>query len=198
MNIFLELTLFRAKIKSFGAIPTDEDIALMLPILKEKTFKKGEIILKAGEICSEAYYITKGLMRCFHQMPNDTQKTYVISCEHNLFTEHSSFISQRPSLDYIEALEDTNVMYFNYDDLMALYKKSHEWESFGRKISDINFIAAKNRLHTLMNDDAATRYRKFLESYKDSIHRIPQNVIASYLGITPQSLSRLKREIDGN
>ncbi len=195
MSIFTELNLFKEQIKSLGSTLTEQNIALILPILKEKSFKKGEIVLKAGDICAEAYFITKGLMRSFHQIPNGSQKTYVISSEHNIFTEHSSFVSQKPSKDFLEALEDTDVLYFSHQDLMNLYHDSHEWESVGRKISDINFIVARNRLRSLMNDDAQTRYGDFLKSYQNMLEIIPQHIVASYLGITPQSLSRLKREI---
>lgn len=196
MSLSIELNLFNQQIKSLGAFLSEGNIALIVPFLKEKSFKKGEIILKAGEICTEAYFITKGLMRSFHQMPNGSQKTYVISSEHNIFTEHCSFVSQKPSLDYLEAIEDTDVLYFSYSNLAELYQKSHEWESVGRKISDVNFIVAKNRMRSLMNDDAQTRYLKFLKSYQNTLSRIPQHIVASYLGITPQSLSRLKRELE--
>jgi CRP/FNR family transcriptional regulator, anaerobic regulatory protein len=198
MSALTEINLFKEQLKSLGSILKEEDIALILPILKEKSFKKGEITLNAGEVCTEAYLITKGLMRSFHQMPNGSQKTYVISCEQNLFTEHCSFVSQKPSKDFLETLEDTDVLCFSYADLMSLYEKSHQWESVGRKLSDVNFIIAKNRLRSLMNDDAPTRYRNFLKSYQNSLSRIPQHIVASYLGITPQSLSRLKREIGEN
>lgn len=99
-------------------------------------------------------------------------------------------------MDYLEAIENTNVLSFSYDDLSELYQKSHEWESIGRKISDTSFMVAKNRLRSLMNDDAQTRYMKFLNSYQNLLTRIPQHIIASYLGITPQLLSRLKRELE--
>jgi CRP-like cAMP-binding protein len=196
MNLLSELNLFLEQIKKLGATLPEEDTFLIVPILKEKSFKKGQIVLKTGEVCTETYFITRGLMRSFHQMPNGSQKTYVISSEHKLFTEQCSFVSQKPSMDYLEAVEDTDVLYFSYLDLNELYQKSHEWESVGRKISDANFIVAKNRLRSLMNDDAQTRYLKFLKSYESFLTRIPQHIIASYLGITPQSLSRLKRELE--
>lgn len=196
MNINSEFNLFEERIKKLDTILSPESIVLLTSILKEKSFKKGEIVLEAGEVCNEAFFITKGLMRSFYQIPDGNQKTYVISCEHNLFTEHCSFSTQKPSLDSIEALEDTDVLYFTYDDLMDVYKKSHELESVGRKLSDINFVVAKNRLRSLMNDDAPTRYLKFLKGYQNLLDRIPQHIVASYLGITPQSLSRLKREIE--
>ena len=196
MDLQVELRLFNEQIKSLGASLSDDKLALILPLLKKKVFKKGEIVVNAGEVCTEAYFITKGLMRTFYQIPNGSQKTYVIAGEHNIFTEHSSFISQKPTVDYVEALEDTEVLSFRYVDLIELYANCHEWEMVGRIVSDVNFIVAKNRLRSLMNDDAPTRYRKFLKSYQNMLSRIPQHIVASYLGITPQSLSRLKKEID--
>ena len=196
MSLQSELNLFNEQIKSLCAGLSEENLALFLPLLKKKIFKKGEIVINAGEVCTEAYFITKGLMRTFYQIPNGGQKTFVIAAEHNLFTEHSSFISQKPAIDNLEAVEDTEVLSFQYADLIELYTKCHEWETVGRIISDINFIVAKNRLRSLMNDDAPTRYRNFLKSYQNMLCRIPQHIVASYLGITPQSLSRLKREIE--
>ncbi|PWK26938.1 CRP-like cAMP-binding protein [Arcicella aurantiaca] len=197
MNLPPDLCLVREKIMFFGVYPSESEIEFLRPYLISKTYKKGEIILKAGDICTEAYFIKKGLMRSFQMMPNGNQKTYIISRELNIFTEHVSFMSQTPSTDFIEAIEETEVVAFNYEDLMSLYTKYHVWETIGRKISDINFIISQKRLRSMMNDDAATRYKKFQHSYQNILHRIPQHIVASYLGITPQSLSRLKRELDG-
>lgn len=129
-------------------------------------------------------------------MPNGAEKTFVICRENNIFTEHSSFISQTPSTDFLETLEDTEVLFIKYDDLMTLFNQYHAWESVGRKISDINYIVSNDRLRSMMNDDAITRYKRFLHSYQNILPRIPQNIIASYLGITPQSLSRLKKGLE--
>jgi CRP-like cAMP-binding protein len=191
-----EIAAFRDRLSVLGIQSKEEDFKYIIPILQKKSFKKGAIILKKGEICKETYFIVKGLVRSFQILPNGNEKTYALSHENRLFTEHTSFISQTPATDFLEALEDTDVLSFTYDDLMKVYKKSHALESVGRQLSDVNFIAAKKKLMALMNDDAATRYRDFLKTYKDILPRIPQNIIASYLGITPQSLSRLKKEFD--
>ena len=189
-----EITAFRNRLSVLGITSKEEDFNPIIPILSKKSFTKGEIILNKGEVCQETYFIIKGLVRSFQILPNGNEKTYVLSIENRLFTEHTSFVSQTPSTDFLESLEDTEVIAFTYDDLMKVYRKSHAIESIGRQLSDFNFIAAKKKLMALMNDDAATRYRGFLKMYKNELSRIPQNIVASYLGITPQSLSRLKRE----
>ena len=191
-----EITALQKRFTFFDKNLTDQDFANLVPFIHKKTFKKGEVILSAGDICDEFYFIINGILRSYHRMPNNTEKTYVICGENNIFTEHSSFISRSSSTDFLEALEDTQVLYIKHDDLMKLFRKYHAWESVGRKVSDINYIVSKDRLRSMMNDDAITRYRRFLDSYQNILHRIPQNIIASYLGITPQSLSRLKKGME--
>ena len=189
-----EFTAFREKLESFGVTLTEESLELILPLVHKKQFKKGQVILKPGEICTEIYYIIKGMIRSYYKLPNGTEKTFILCKEHNLFGEHSSFISQKPSLDYVEAIEDTEIYYVSYEGLTSLYDGYKEWSILGRKISDVNFEVSKRRMRSLMNDDAMTRYALYLKTYKSVLHRVPQHIVASYLGITPQSLSRLKRE----
>ena len=191
-----EVFAFRDRLNSLGISTNDKDLQLFLPIIRRKEIKKGEIFLEKGEICKETYFNIKGLVRSFQKLPNGSEKTYVICHENHIFTEHTSFVSQTPSSDYIEALEDTSMLYFTYNDLMKLYDKSQAIERIGRQVSDLNFILAKTKLMSLMNDDAVTRYLHFSKFYENILHRIPQNIIASYLGITPQSFSRLKKELE--
>jgi CRP-like cAMP-binding protein len=189
------INAFYEQIKHFGVNPTKEDVALIFANTERKKFKKGEIILKQGEICNEAYFILNGLIRSYNILPNGNEKTYLICREQYIFTEHSSFMSRKPSTDFLEALEDTEVLVVTHETLMSLYSNYHQWETMGRKISDKNFIVSIIRLKSLMNDDAEKRYRSFLYSYRNVIDRIPQNIAASYIGITPQSFSRLKQQI---
>jgi CRP-like cAMP-binding protein len=191
-----DVLAFFKHIKDLSISPSIEDLALMIPFIKQKTFKKGESILKVGEISQEVYFNVKGMARSFVQLPNGTEKTYFIMIEQTIFSDYGSLITQKPATENIEAIEDMIVYHINQADLMYLYKNYHVWETLGRNISDANFIFSQKRLRSMMNDDAATKYTKFKKHYEDIAHRIPQHIIASYLGITPQSLSRLKKEMD--
>ena len=190
INAFYEQT------KKFGIDPPIEVISLIFENTERKVFKKGEIFLKQGEVCIEAYFIVKGMVRSYGILPNGTEKTYMICRENNIFTESSSFMSRRPSSDFLEAMEDTEVLITRYEKLLGLYEKYHVWATIGRKISDLNYIVSLRRLKSLMNDSAEFRYKSFLNSYRNVLDRIPQHIVASYLGITPQSFSRLKKELD--
>ncbi len=196
MELTNEITHFVNHVKSYGIEPTSEEITIFISVIKYKKFKKGEVILEKGQICNEAYYSLKGFARSYDCLDNGTEKTYLIFAEHSFFTDHASFISQKPAIEYLEAVEDMEVMYIEYENMIGMYKKYHNIESFGRRISDVNFIFSQKRLRSMMNDDALTRYKKLIKHYGEFSLRIPQNIIASYLGITPQSLSRLKRELE--
>jgi CRP-like cAMP-binding protein len=195
MEFTAEIKAFHNRLSAMGISYQEEDLRIITSVLQRKSFKKGDIILQKGEICQEAYFIVKGLMRSFDKLSNGNDKTYVICFENHIFTEHASFVAQKPATEYLEVLEDTDVLFFTYQDLMKVYDISHGLESVGRQLSDINFIATKSKLMSLMNDDAKKRYISFLKTYQKVLPRIPQNIISSYLGITPQSLSRLKREL---
>jgi CRP-like cAMP-binding protein len=191
-----ELSAFFDHIKALGANPTLEDLVLILPFVYKKSFKKGELLLTFGEVSKEVYFNIKGMARSYFQLLNGTEKTYFIITENTIFSDYASLVSQTPATENIEAIEDMEVYCINYKDLTYLYRNYHVWETFGRNISDFNFAFSQKRLRSMMNDDATTRYNKFMKFYGSIAHRIPQNIIASYLGITPQSFSRLKKEMD--
>lgn len=182
-------------LRSYGVSPSINDIDELTQILKIKSFKKGESFLEIGEIGNEVYFMLKGIARSYYRFPNGTEKTYFIYHENSIFTDSVSFISQKPATECLEAIEDMEVVAIEYEKLMDLFSKNHVLESIGRRISDTNFVFSQKRLRSMMNDDATLRYQKFKKYFGQISLRIPQNIIASYLGITPQSLSRLKREI---
>ncbi len=190
-----EIKKFYEHIQFFGLSPSLKDLSLMYPFIKQKTFKKGELLLQVGEISQEVYFNYKGMARSFNKHPNGSEKTYFIITENTIFSDYASLISQTPATENIEAIEDMEVYCLGYKDLLHLYANYHVWEIFGRSISDMNFVFSQKRLRSMMNEDASTRYTKFMKYHGSVAHRIPQQIIASYLGITPQSFSRLKKEV---
>ena len=183
-------------LQSYGVSPSANDINELIQILKIKSFKKGDTFLKLGQTSNEVYFMLKGIARSYYRFPNGTEKTYFIYHENSIFTNSVSFISQKPATECLEAIEDMEVVAIEYQKLMDLFSKNHVLESIGRRISDNNFVFSQKRLRSMMNDDATLRYQKFKKYFGDYSTKIPQHIIASYLGITPQSLSRLKREME--
>jgi CRP/FNR family transcriptional regulator, anaerobic regulatory protein len=110
-NIAPDVIALFEQVRNLISVPNMEELALILPFVKYKTFKKGESILKVGEISEEVYFNAKGIARSYSQLPNGTEKTYYIMIEHTIFSDYASLISQTPATENIEALEDMEVYY---------------------------------------------------------------------------------------
>jgi CRP-like cAMP-binding protein len=194
MNIPPSLAILYQSLQKFESLPPPHEFAAVLPFIKRRKAKKGEHLLQAGEICTELYFIISGAMRTYYKTPSSTESTYSFAFENMFFSEQVSLVSQKPSGDFIEVIEDSDFFCIKYQDLLSLYKTYHSWEHIGRVMSDHFFSDERIRLRSVMNEDAATRYRKLIQHIPQVHERLPKYIIASYLGITPQSLSRLLRK----
>ena len=188
------VSLFRNYTKKFIAF-SDEDWDLILPHLKEKHLPKGEYLARKGRVSNEIGYVIEGCLRQFY-IHNEEEKTTYFYFENHLVSSYISCILKTPSELSIEALSDTRLLYFTYDTLQILYEKSQRWERFGRLIAEYLAIGMEERMAGLLMMNPEERYETLLKSGKDKIlQRIPQQYIASYLGITAVSLSRIRRRI---
>lgn len=159
-----------------------------------KTLKKGEFLLKPGEVCRNVYFLNRGLVRFFYLV--DGKEIITGFMDDNQFAaDYSSFLLQAPSQKWIEALEDTELAALNFNDVQLLYKKMLNFQIFGRKMAELLFLAYdldNTKLTTLSPEE---RYRKLLEKQSPLLQKIPQYMLASYLGITPEHLSRIRRKL---
>jgi CRP-like cAMP-binding protein len=172
---------------------SDKELKAFISKLQSKSCKKGDVLLKEGEVCKEIYFIMKGTLRAYSKVAGGNNRTFNFAFDGTVFTEQVSFASQQPSTDYLDALEDCELLYITYERLHALFDKYHGWERAGRIINQIYFCEERNRVRSFMLDDATLRYQKLLIEFPQVEKKIPQHIIASYLNITPQSLSRLKK-----
>jgi len=169
--------------------------------LSIKSFQKGETILAQGDICKELYFINNGLARSYIIDENGKDFTWGIyfndktSHMTNLFVvEYDSFLYQKASSIHIEALEDCEIIVVSFDDVQFLYNKLKRGERFGRLMAE----EAYSYLHQIMVDrqikSAKERFDDFVANTPHLLKKVPQYHIATFLGITPQHLSRLKKE----
>ena len=168
--------------------------------LKVKKFAKGETILSQGDVCKELYFINDGLARGFVIDESGKDFTWSIFFNDtnafmtNIFvTDYRSFLHREPASIHIEALEDTEV--FSLDDVQFLYNKLKKGERFGRLMAE----EAYSYLHTIVIDrqtkSAKERFLEFTQRTPFLLEKVPQYHVATFLGITPQHLSRLKKEL---
>ena len=173
---------------------SDEEVVRRL--FHKKVFKKGEHLLQAGNVCRYVIFIETGLVRYYINSDGEERTTY-FSKEGEFVCYYASFLPQIPSDLSIQALEDTSIFVISFNDLQEFYREVEYGERFGRLGIEQVFLNAINQVASFYTDTPELRYRKFLYDFRDIVQRIPQYYIASYVGIKPQSLSRIRKRIAG-
>jgi len=161
-------------------------------LFKEKSIKKGDFFLEEGQICKQVGFVTKGLLRYYINHVGE-DKTYDFAQENIFVCNYESFIPQKPSTKIIQALEDCKILQISYDDLQLFYKSIRQAERFGRLVIEQVFIQTLQDLSSFYTDTPELRYEKFLKKHPGLLQRISQYHIASYVGVKPQSLSRIRK-----
>lgn len=188
------LIAFRKLIEQFVKL-TDDEWAMLLPHLQEKVILKNEFMVREGQHGKELGYITEGEMRHFYTRHGEEKTTYFYF-ENSLVGPYMSCITGQPSQLSIEALSNTRLLVFPYPAMKLLYEQSHTWEKFGRVLAEYLAMGLEERMVGLLTRSPEERYEQLLQSNKQKIiERIPQHLIANYLGVTPVSLSRIRARL---
>ena len=179
-------------IKSKVAIQ-ESDLDAILSLFKIKQLKKGQLILKRGQIAYHYYYIKSGALRFFFG-DFDEQLTAWVVFQNEFFTEISSLNPQKPTRFNIEAIEETELIYIDKSDMEKLYKQFPAWQEFGRITWEAMAVRMIDQIISFQTLSAEERYLEFMAK-SELIRRVPIKQIASYLGITPNALSRIRKNI---
>ena len=176
----------------------ESDTALILKLVKEKIIASGTFLLKPGEICQHTFFVEKGLFRLYSLSEDGKEHILQFASENWLLSDRDSVYFKEPSKFYIEAIEDS--MLIPMDE--SIFRKIAELSPNFSKKNEIllqNHIRHLNqRISLLLSASAKKRYLEFIKLYPDLQLRIPQWMVASYLGITPESLSRVRRNLANN
>ena len=174
-------------------ISIEEEIILKR-LFEPLQLKAGEYFLEEGQLCRYVGFIEKGLVR-YHMNDNGSEKTFYFNKEGEFVSNYQSFIPREPSNTSIQAIEDTTLQVISYTDLQRMYSDVKEGEKLGRLAIESVFLSSMQQLKSFYKDSPAERYQQFLRSYPHLAQRIPQYYIASYVGIKPQSLSRIRKRL---
>jgi len=180
---------------------TDEEWDFIRSKFKAKSAKKGEIVHHAGDIFSEVWYIKSGLARSYFIDNNGKDFTWQLyfndesMSKLNLFMDDSvSHYEQSPSLVSFEILEDAEFEVIHLDDMDAMFNLNMKWQHFGRMmIHDTWYASTYKRVISLMSESAQERYDRLLKEYPTIFDKVKSYHVASYLGIAPQTLSKLRK-----
>lgn len=167
----------------------------LLEFIEVKKVKKGEFILHPGEVCQHAFFIEKGLLRSYTIDENGKEHIIQFAPENWIISDRSSSFFNEPSEFYIDAIEDTEFVLIDTTFIQKACELSVSFRQFNDRALQNHIRNLQKRINLLIGANAETRYMHFITSYPDLLLRVPQWMIASYLGITPESLSRVRKEL---
>lgn len=161
-----------------------------------KQYRKGDLLIKEGQVSKYLQFVFSGIYRVYEIREGKEITTYFNTSDRNRFVANFvSLLTQQPSLHRIECIVPGELLSIDYKDWQVMYEKSHALTSFGRIMAEFNYVLAMERIESLQYQSATDRYLKFLKHYPLLMNQIPQHYIASYLGITPESMSRIRKDI---
>jgi CRP-like cAMP-binding protein len=179
------------KLRTYIDFDEDEE-RFIRSIFKQKTLAKGEHMLLAGDVCREAAFIERGVFRSYINT-GERDSTFYFAAENDFISDYPSFLPQVPSDKNIQALEAAEVRVITFNGLQEFYRTVSSGERFGRLIAEEIFVDSMHQLSSFYSDKPAVRYQNFVDRFPHLVQRLPQYYIASYVGIEPQSLSRIRR-----
>lgn len=156
--------------------------------------KKGDFLVREGEVCRYVSFINYGLFRFYYLAEGKEICTGFIGTG-NYVSEYNSFLTQTPSAMYVEAMEDTEVVNLSYTDMQTGYDNFSFFERFGRKIAEKLFILLSSQITRLLTLTPEQRYQYVVDHQPGLLQHIPQYMIASFIGITPEHLSRIRKKM---
>lgn len=161
---------------------------------KEKHWQSGDLILQEGKQCNEYYFLDEGFVRGFIYDPEGDEVTTAFYSANEVVCEIYSFFKRVPAAEYLQAVTDCRTWYISFEDLQKVFHGMQEFREFGRMILVNAYGKLKQRMLSMVQLTAEERYRSLLLQSPDIFQKAPLKHIASYLGVTDTSLSRIRKE----
>lgn len=170
-----------------------EEIEIIFNSLSIKTFQRKEFLLEQNQICKHRYFIIEGLVRYYRTDTDGNENISLFGIENWWITNLDSFVNETPSHNAIQAVEKTTVLYISKNDLELLYQKVSKLERAFRIITEKMLIAIQRKDEIYMKQHSKERYYSLVNTIPNFAQRVPQYMIASYLDITPEYLSEIRK-----
>lgn len=170
-----------------------DDLEILIPKFKSKLIKKNNFLLKEGEVCKDLVFVEKGCLRLYY-IHDDMEVSVWFALNNNSAIEIHSFISQTPSNYFLQAIEDTSILYLPKTEIDRLYTTYPIMQELMRRYWEDVILNLLQRFTALEKDSAEKRYLDLLNK-PELLQTIPQKYLASFIGVTPTSLSRIKKHL---
>ncbi|MEM7548957.1 MAG: Crp/Fnr family transcriptional regulator [Bacteroidota bacterium] len=164
-------------------------------ILRTSRVKKRQFIVQPGFVCTYQTYVYEGALRSYFVDNQGTDHTLQFAIEDWFISDFNSYTSQTPASIYVEALEDSIVQQMEYEDVEKLCDSNPKFERFFRLVAQKSFAYSQRRVLSNLGKTAEERYLEFQGMYPSIVQRVPQYALASYLGMTPEFLSKIRRRM---
>ena len=172
-----------------------EEIDFFTSLLKSKSLANGEFLLREGDVCKYESFVIKGCLKTYYQDENGIEHIIDFSIEEWWADDLYSLLTQTPSKSNIKAIEDTDILQISKTDLEQLYQKVPRFERFFRILFQNAYITQREQINLALSASAEERYLLFVKKKPYAEKRFSQKDIASYLGVTPQFFSALKKKL---
>ncbi|MCK8520502.1 Crp/Fnr family transcriptional regulator [Aquimarina sp. D1M17] len=170
---------------------TDEEFDVILSYFQHIKKRKHQYIVQEGEIVDKEYWIIKGCLKSYFLDEDGKEHIIQFGMENWWITDYESFVKQIQSKTSIDCIEDSELLYITYENREKLTSEMHKMERFWAKKSKMGRIALQNRVLALLKSSTKEQYEMLLEQYPKLFQRVPKKMIASYLGVSRETLSRL-------
>jgi CRP-like cAMP-binding protein len=188
MSILLRKNIENKIQKTF----TDEEFETVLSFFTLKKLKKKDFLVQEGKMCTQFCFVESGVLHSYLTDDNGEMHSVQFGFEGYWISDLYSFLAQQPAIYSIEALEDSEILVLNQSNFEKLLDKSTKFERFLRILLQNAYVNAQQRIAKTFSADAEARYFELIEKHPDLSQRVPQYLVASFLGIKPQSLSRIR------
>ncbi len=185
---------FKAFLKKISII-SDKEFDESSSLFSALNLKKGDYFVKQDTVCRQIAFMLTGTIRTFYINEKAEEITSCFCTENSFTTSYKSFILQQPSKLILQAIEDTQLLVISYENLQNLYANSNVWQNIGRTIAEKEYIVMEQYASMLSNETAKEKYLRLLKEQPIVLQKATIEDIASYLGVTRRTLSRIRQEI---
>lgn len=168
----------------------DSEFEFVSPFFKVKRYRKRQFVIQENQAVTHVFFVIKGLLKSSLMDNNGKEYIVQLACENWWISDFAAFYKREESCLAVECLEDSELLYISYDDLNTLAFKLPKMEHFFRVKSNLGYVAIQQRLLSMMNKTVKERYEDFIHQYPTILQRVPKQLIASYLGVSRETLSR--------